>query len=118
LKVRERADQLIVGLVLRSHGRPRTIRADGCSFFTRRERDWVKKSAKRDRDIQNSWINPVVAGLPSKRHSAIGRSRRSNTKGGEAARDESKKSRVAPESIKADTGWKTRELKRDEKEDL
>jgi len=42
--------------------------------------------------------------LPSKRHSAIGRSRGSNTKGGEAARDESKKFKVAPESIKADTG--------------
>jgi len=39
--------------------------------------------------------NPAVAGLPSKRHSAIGRSRGSNTKFGDAARDESKKFEVA-----------------------
>jgi len=45
LKVRERADQSIVGLVLRSHGRPRTIGVDRCSFITKRERDWVKWSA-------------------------------------------------------------------------
>src|SRR5467141_223422 len=38
LKVRDRVDQLIVGLVLRSHGRPKTIGADGWSFITRRER--------------------------------------------------------------------------------
>src|SRR5882724_6907577 len=42
LKVSERADQSIVGLVLRSQGRPRTIGADGCSFITRREIDWVE----------------------------------------------------------------------------
>src|SRR5882724_8686044 len=42
LKVSERADQSIIGLVLRSQGRPRTIGADGCSFVTRRERDWVE----------------------------------------------------------------------------
>jgi len=34
----------------------------------------------------------------------IGRSRGSNTKGGEVAIDESKKFEVAPESISADTG--------------
>ena len=38
LKVRDNMDQLIVGLVLRSHGRLKTIRADGWSFITRRER--------------------------------------------------------------------------------
>jgi len=38
LKVRECADQSIVGLVLHSHGRPRMIGADRCSFITRRER--------------------------------------------------------------------------------
>src|SRR5467141_4034637 len=38
LKVRDNMDQSIVGLVLRSHGRPNTIGADGCSFVTRRER--------------------------------------------------------------------------------
>src|SRR5882672_7499126 len=38
LKVRDNVDQLIVGLVLRSHGRPKTIGADGWSFVTRRER--------------------------------------------------------------------------------
>src|SRR5882724_1749065 len=42
LKVSKRADQSIIGLVLRSQGRPRTIGADRCSFVTRRERDWVK----------------------------------------------------------------------------
>src|SRR5882672_6580343 len=38
LKVRDKVDQLIVRLVLRSHGRPKTIGADGWSFVTRRER--------------------------------------------------------------------------------
>src|SRR5882672_9497987 len=37
-KVRDRVDQSIVRLVLRSHGRPKTIGADGWSFVTRRER--------------------------------------------------------------------------------
>ena len=38
LKVRDNVDQSIVRLVLRSHGRPNTIGADGWSFVTRRER--------------------------------------------------------------------------------
>jgi len=38
LKVRDRVDQSIVGFVLRSHGRPKTIGAEGWSFVTRRER--------------------------------------------------------------------------------
>src|SRR5882724_9412107 len=42
LKVSERADQSIVGLVPCSQGSPRTIRADGCSFVTRRESNWVE----------------------------------------------------------------------------
>jgi len=46
----------------------------------------------------DSWINLAIAGLPSKRHNVIGRSRGSIYKGGEAARDESKKFKVAPES--------------------
>src|SRR5882724_3792452 len=62
LKVSERADQLIVRLVLRSHGRPRTIGADGCSFVTRRERNWVEWSAKETEIFTDSWINPVVTG--------------------------------------------------------
>jgi len=103
LKVSERADQSIVGLVLCSHGRPRMIGTDGCSFVTRRERDWVEWSANETERFIDSWINLGVAGLPLKRHSVIGWSRGSNTKGGEAARDESKKFEVAPESIKADT---------------
>ena len=94
--VRERADQSIVGLVLHSHGRPRTIGADRCSFVTKRERDWVEQSANETEILTDSWINPVVAGLPSKRHNAISRSRGSNTKVGEVARDESKKFEVAP----------------------
>src|SRR5882724_1802491 len=69
-----------------------------------RERDWVKQSANKTEIFTDSWINLAVAGLPSKRHNAIGRSRGSNTKVGEVARDESKKFKVAPESIKAYTG--------------
>src|SRR5882724_10630988 len=42
LKVSKSADQSTVRLVLRSHGSPRTIGADGCSFVTRRESDWVE----------------------------------------------------------------------------
>ena len=45
MKVSERADQSIVGLVLCSHGRPRMIGADGCNFVTKKERDWVEQSA-------------------------------------------------------------------------
>ena len=45
LKVSERANQSIVRLALCSHGRPRMISADGCSFVTRKERDWVEWSA-------------------------------------------------------------------------
>jgi len=104
LKVSERANQLIIRLVLRSHGRPRTIGADGCSFITRRERDWVEQSANETEISTDSWINMVVTGLPSKRHNAISRSRGSSTKVGVAARDESKKFEVAPKSMSADTG--------------
>src|SRR5882672_11181283 len=38
LKERDNVDQSIVRLLLCSHGRPKTIRADGWSFVTRRER--------------------------------------------------------------------------------
>ena len=68
------------------------------------ERDWVKSSANETEIFTDSWINPAVAGLPSNRHSVIGQSRGSNTKGGEAARDESNKFEVAPKSMRADTG--------------
>src|SRR5882724_6090681 len=44
LKVSVSTNHSIVRLVLHSQGRPRTIGADGCSFVTRRERDWVKWS--------------------------------------------------------------------------
>jgi len=71
LKVSESADQSIVRLVLHSQGRPRKIGADGCSFITRREKDWVKWSANETDIFTDSWINPAVAGLPLKRHSVI-----------------------------------------------
>ena len=80
------------------------ISADGCSFITKRERDWVEWSANETEVFTDSWINPAVTGLPSKMHRAIGRFRGSNTKGGEVARDESKKFKVAPELMRADTG--------------
>jgi len=90
--------------VLHSQGSPSTIGADRCSFVTTRERDWVEWSANETEIFTDSWINPVVTGLPSNRHSAIGKSRGSNTKVGEAARDESKKFKVAPKLMSADTG--------------
>ena len=71
LNVRESTDQSIIRLVLCSHGRPRMIRADRCSFVTRRERNWVKWSANETDIFTDSWINPAVAGLPLKRHSVI-----------------------------------------------
>jgi len=43
-----------------------------CSFITRRERVWVKWSEIEIEIFTDSWINPAVAGLPSKRHSATG----------------------------------------------
>src|SRR5882724_10377363 len=76
----------------------------GCSFITKRERFWVKLSAKEIERFTDSWINPAFAALPLKRHSVIGLSRGSNTKVGKAARDESKKFEVAPKSMSADTG--------------
>ena len=54
--------------------------------------------------VTDSWINPAVAGLPSKRHRMMGRSKGSITKRGESAREESKKFEVAPESMSADIG--------------
>ena len=72
MKVRDSTDQVIVRLVLHNHGRPRTIRAEGCSFITKRERDWVKLSANKIDRFKDSWINPAFAGLPLKRHSATG----------------------------------------------
>jgi len=47
-----------IRLVLHSQGRPRIIRADGCSFITRRERDWVEWSANETEIFTDSWINP------------------------------------------------------------
>jgi len=52
----------------------------------------------------DSWINPMVAGLPSKRHRVMGRSNGSGKKMGKEARDESKKFEIAPELMSADTG--------------
>ena len=68
------------------------------------ERDWVKWSANEMEIFTDSWRNPAAAGMPLKRHSVIGRSRGSNTKGGKVARVESKKLEVAPKSISVDTG--------------
>src|SRR5882672_2834492 len=79
LKVRDNVDQLIVGLVLCSHGRPKTIRADGWSFVTRRERFCIEPSVKATEVVTDSWINPTVAGLPLKRHRVMGRSKGSIT---------------------------------------
>ena len=94
------------------------IGADGCSFVTKRERDWVEQSAN-EKDISTDpWINPAVAGLPLKRHNVIGRSRGSNTKVGKAARDKSKKFEVAPESMSADTGSGRPGRARDKKRNL
>jgi len=52
----------------------------------------------------DSWINPAVAGLPSNRHRVRGKSKGSDMKSGKAAREESKKFEVAPESMSTDTG--------------
>jgi len=72
LKVSKRTDQSIIGLVLHSHGSPRMVGTDGCSLVTRRERDWVEWSVNETEIFTDSWINPVVTGLPLKRHSVIG----------------------------------------------
>src|SRR5882724_872125 len=52
----------------------------------------------------DSWINPAVTHLPSNRHRARGRSKGSDMKRGNVAREESKKFEVAPESMSTDTG--------------
>src|SRR5882724_9444661 len=50
LKVSERDNQSIIGLVLCSHGRPRMIGADGCNFVTKRERE-TGSSSQQTRQI-------------------------------------------------------------------
>ncbi len=50
------------------------------------------------------WMNPNIAGLPSKRQSAMGWANTVGTKMDRDARDESIKLNVAPESIKAVIG--------------
>src|SRR5882724_9176948 len=59
-KVSDSADQTIVRLVLHSLGRPKTIRAEGCSFITTRERFQVKLSVKVTERFTDSWINAAV----------------------------------------------------------
>ena len=49
LKVRDSADQLIVGLVLHSHGRLKTIGTEGCSFITKKILSQVV--SKGDREV-------------------------------------------------------------------
>ena len=68
------------------------------------ERETGSSGQKTRQIFTDSWINPAVTGLPLNMHNAIGRSRGSNTKGGEVARDESKKFEVAPKSMSTDTG--------------
>jgi len=80
------------------------IRAEGCSFVTKRERSWVEWSANELEIFTDSWINLAITGFPLKRHSVTGKSRGPNTKVGEVARDKSKKFKVAPELMSADTG--------------
>ena len=46
LKVRDSANQSIVGLVLHNHGRPKMIGAEGCSLITKRERFCVESLFK------------------------------------------------------------------------
>jgi len=48
------------------------IRAEGCSFITKRERFWVELLANEMERFTDSRINPAIAGLPSKRHSETG----------------------------------------------
>src|SRR5882672_315798 len=91
LKVRDSVDQSIVGLVLHSHGKLKTIGANGWSFVTRRERFCVEPSVNATEVVTDSWIKPAVAGLPSKRNRATGQSKGSVTKRGDLAREESKK---------------------------
>jgi len=55
------------------------------------------------KEVYRLMDNPVVPGLPSKRHRAMGQSNGSSTKMGKEARDESKKFDIAPESISVDT---------------
>jgi len=57
LKVSKRADQSIVRLVLRSHGKAKDNWSGWCSFVTKRERDWVKQSANKTEIFTDSWIN-------------------------------------------------------------
>ena len=61
------------------------------------ERSCVELSVKMIETFTDSWINPAVTGLPSKRHRARGQSKGSDMKSSKVAREDSKKFEVAPE---------------------
>ena len=60
--------------------------------------------SKRDRDIHRLMDKPSGRRFAVEEAQCNRQSRGSNTKGGEAARDESKKFEVAPELMSVDTG--------------
>jgi len=84
------------------------------------ERETGSSGQQMNRDLHRLMMNPAITGLPSKRHSAIGKSRGSNTKVARWPEIESKKFKVAPESMSADTGlerpWRRSEIRKETSE--
>ena len=53
-KVRDNVSQLMVGLVVQSHGNPRTIGAEGCSLVTSNESVW-------EEDLENVMVVSIYS---------------------------------------------------------
>ena len=114
---RVRFDQSTMGFMLWSQGRPRTIRAKGWSWVTRRLRVWVDSSENCTEVETDWWMNPDVAGLPSKRLSVMGWANTVDTNIDIEAQAKLMKFEVVPESIRVGMGsgtpWIQVETKKD-----
>jgi hypothetical protein len=90
--------------VERSHGRPRTMDAKGCSFITRSEMSCEEESPNVRVVTRYSWMKPLVAGFPLKRQRAMGVARGVQVKPGREEKALSMKFDVAPESMRVGMG--------------
>ena len=104
MKVRERADQSIVGLVLCSHGRAKDDQSRWVQLRHQERKTLGQVISKRDSDIHRLMDKPGGCRLAIKEAQCDRTIQGFQYKGGKVARDKSKKLEVAPESMSADTG--------------
>jgi len=72
LKVRDSANQLSIRLVLHIHGQAKDNQGRGVQFSSPQRKIPGQVVSKVIERFTDSWINPAVTGLPSKRHSVTG----------------------------------------------